>query len=124
MKKKCKSADKYRALRAPTCGCQTCKNKWNDKWLRKVLFKGVNSIDEIEEFGHYRLGLTNDEITDYLRIRSKKKDLALTKLHDKFANVAGCNTCAIGPEGQMLMYRWDVLRFANEVLEGKGTYFD
>ncbi len=26
--KKCRYADKYKALRRPTCGCDTCENKW------------------------------------------------------------------------------------------------
>lgn len=30
-KKKCSYADKYKATRAPTCGCDTCKAKWMKK---------------------------------------------------------------------------------------------
>ncbi len=28
-KTKCRHADAYKALRAPTCGCETCTIKWN-----------------------------------------------------------------------------------------------
>lgn len=30
MKKSCSYANKYKAIRAPKCGCKTCKKKWND----------------------------------------------------------------------------------------------
>jgi hypothetical protein len=31
MKEKCSYADKYKAIRKPTCGCNTCNIKWNLK---------------------------------------------------------------------------------------------
>lgn len=27
---KCVSASRYKAMRAPTCGCSTCEDKWRD----------------------------------------------------------------------------------------------
>ena len=81
----------------------------------------VGKID-IQEFGDYRMGLSKDEITKYLQLRSGKKNIKRLRL--KFSKAAGCNTMAIGPQGQSLMYRWDVERFADVVLLSKKTYFD
>ena len=30
MKKKCRYADNYKAIRPPRCGCETCEKKWRD----------------------------------------------------------------------------------------------
>jgi hypothetical protein len=95
-----------------------------DEFLRSVLFKGVDDVDELEHYGDYRLGLTSDEINDYLRIRSCKVGNALKALRKLFNKVAGCNTCAITHSGKVLMYRDDVLRFTNAVLRGTPTFFD
>ena len=74
---------------------------------------------DITKFGKYKDGLTSAEINKYLRMRTKKKNI-----RTQFNDAAGCNTCAIGPDGQRLMYRWDVQRFADVVLLNKPTYFD
>ena len=75
------------------------------------------------DYGVYRMGLTGDEIKDYIRVRAN--NLNINYLWDKFCSIAGCNTGSMSPDGQFLMYRWDVLRFA-DVLFGKTdyTYFD
>jgi len=31
MKTKCGYADKYKAIRAPKCGCKACQDKWDAK---------------------------------------------------------------------------------------------
>ena len=31
MKAKCSYADKYKAMRKPTCGCLECERKWKEK---------------------------------------------------------------------------------------------
>lgn len=31
VKYKCSYADKYKAIRKPTCGCKVCEDKWNAK---------------------------------------------------------------------------------------------
>ncbi len=77
---------------------------------------------DITNYGHYRLGLTSDEINEYLRTRTRKKNITI--LRQKFNKVAGVTTMALGPEGQILMYRHDVQRFTNVVLLNKPTYFD
>lgn len=77
---------------------------------------------DINTFGNYRIGLSDAEIKKYLSIRANtKKTLELFKRFDK---AAGCNTAGVGPEGQSLMYREDVKRFADLILLGKATYFD
>ena len=30
MKERCSYADKYKAIRKPTCGCKVCNKKWQD----------------------------------------------------------------------------------------------
>ena len=100
------------------------KRKEQDQFIRDQILKGHDYKAEIEQFGHYRMGLAANEIDDYLRIRSEKSGAALKKLRRAFNKVAGCNTCAVGPGDIVLMYRWDVVRFANVVLLGASTYFD
>lgn len=84
--------------------------------------KEINPPVDIDYFGDYRLGLTAEEIDEYLRRRTGKKNLK--KIRSDFDKTAGVNTCAIGPQGQTLMYRHDVKRFADVVLLNKPTYFD
>lgn len=81
-----------------------------------------SSTPDIKDYGTYRMGLTADEIKDYLRVRADK--LAVAKLYKKFCNIAGCNTGSMAPTGEFLMYRHDVERFADKLFLGKETYFD
>lgn len=32
---KCSYADKYKAQRKPTCGCDVCRIKWESKWTKR-----------------------------------------------------------------------------------------
>lgn len=77
---------------------------------------------DIHDFGDYRMGLTNEEIERYLGI--KANTLSTKRLVKKFNTIAGVNTCAVGPQGQTLMYRHDVQRFADKLLHGITTYWD
>jgi hypothetical protein len=77
---------------------------------------------EIENFGEYRLGLTGEEIKEYLHKRAPRRKIA--RLIKEFAEVAGVNTGATTIDGRMLMYREDVRRFADKLLLKKDTYFD
>ena len=99
--------------------CPICKTEMFDKDIYCSDCQKVN----IMRFGAYRMGLTNEEIKEYLSRRANTK--AIAKLVEKFNRIAGCNTCTVGPQGQHLMYRHDILRFA-DVLFGvtRGTYFD
>lgn len=94
------------------------------KKRKKVSKKKIEEREEIDiqQFGQYRLGLTFAEVNAYLRQRTRKQDV--TKLREQFNKAAGVNTMAIGPGGHLLMYRSDVKRFADLVLDGTPTHFD
>jgi len=83
---------------------------------------------DLQSYGTFRMGLTTEEIKDYLRARGDT--LNVKRLYAKFCDIAGCNTmggfiCEKCGDSKGLMYRYDVLRFA-DVLFGKtdSTYFD
>jgi len=83
----------------------------------------------IEYYGDYRLGLTTEEIKNYLLARAyifNFKEKNIDKLYKKFDEIAGVNTVAVHPNGKdSLMYRHDVLRFSDVLFKKtKGTYFD
>ena len=86
----------------------------------------------INEFGAFRLGLSSEEIEEYLLIRAKgtKYDKYTKKrLFKKFYLIAGVNTCSlvncpICRKPIVLMYRHDVKRFADKLFEGKNPYWD
>ena len=92
---------------------------------------------DIENYGIYKIGMTGEEIKEYLKDRynSKEGNLGIRKrkylivFYKKFNKIAGTNTCAtiICPcckKQIILMYRHDVERFANVLFEGIKTYFD
>ena len=98
---------------------------------KKIKFKSHEkergSLD-LTHFGQFRIGLTGEEIKNYLRARADKK--GIERIYKSFCNIAGCNTvgsfqCPDCNVLHSLMYRWDVKRFA-DVLFGvtKDTYFD
>lgn len=76
---------------------------------------------DLDEFGKYRIGLTTEEIKTYLKSRSRSGRLGI--LYKKFCKISGINTMAI-EDGKVLMYRSDVLRFANQLFCGIPTYWD
>lgn len=45
-RKRCKYATKYKAKRAPTCGCQVCNDKWDDAQEMRNLFKGAKKFEK------------------------------------------------------------------------------
>lgn len=77
---------------------------------------------DIHLFGAYRMGLTKEEIEEWLGL--KFNTLNTKRLIKRFNKAAGVNTCAVGPQGQMLMYRHDVQRFTEVILNGTPTYWD
>lgn len=77
---------------------------------------------DIETIGDYRMGLIDKEIELYIGIRANT--LNTKRLLAKFNKIAGVNTCAVGPQGQSLMYRHDVKRFTDKLLLGTPTYWD
>jgi len=100
------------------------KNKIDFSEFEKLLYRLLNkaAIFNINDFGDYRLGLTSKEIDIYLQKQTGKK--RIKRIRKRFDKAAGINTMAVGPQGQTLMYREDVKRFADLILEGRPTYFD
>jgi len=102
------------------------------KFISKFYFDKDSGKVDIDNYGAYRLGLTKEEIVDYLHMRELQKGRykgllkleKINKLVERFNDIAGCNTCAVGPQGQILHYRWDVLRFSNQLFDGTETHFD
>jgi len=83
--------------------------------------KEEEKVIDLEYYGKYMAGLTAKEIKEYLKHRAGVTRLG--NLWNKFVRIAGCNTMAL-VDGQALMYRYDVERFANVLFLGKTTYFD
>jgi len=76
----------------------------------------------LNSYGLYRMGLTSAEIEDYIKARGNT--LNIKKLMKKFDDICGCNTMAMTPTGECLMYRSDVERFADVLFYGTPTFFD
>jgi hypothetical protein len=90
----------------------------------------MNKYINIETIGKYDEGLTEEEIKEYLitlyekiykRKCQKSKIRALLK---RFNKIAGINTMTLSPDGEPLMFRWDVERFAGVLFFNKETYWD
>ncbi|KKL58991.1 hypothetical protein LCGC14_2219810 [marine sediment metagenome] len=102
----------------------------------KVIGQPKNPLDPItiledkinlRYYGTYRMGLLDKEIKIYLRQMArgtKYSKYSTSQLIRKFHTIAGCNTMAIAPTGESLMYRHDVSRFADKMFCGIPTYFD
>ena len=89
--------------------------------------KKKEKCPQTREFGKRGLGLSDPEITAYLKARKKfhKKRWSVKDTVAKFNKAAGVNTCAICPDtGEILMYHHDVERFADQIFEGIPTYWD
>ena len=90
-------------------------------------------IDDLKQYGDYRLGLSTEEVDEYLRCRARNyaryKKCSTPRLRTLFNKMAGVNTMAvISPKyckkSIVLMYRYDVKRFADKMFLGTLTYFD
>ena len=81
----------------------------------------MDKID-LRYYGDYRIGLTGKEIKEYLKNRANTTKLG--NLYRRFVKIAGVNTMGIAPNGESLMYRHDVERFADVLFLNKPTYFD
>ena len=91
--------------------------------MKKQIKEPIN----LRGYGKYRMGLTKKEIQKYLKQRAGVKRLG--NLYKKFSRIAGVNTMAVEytdccKKEIILMYRWDVERFAMVMFEGIPTYFD
>ena len=70
-------------------------------------------------------GLTTDEIDDYLRVRTNTMNIS--SVRRRLNNVLCGSTCpCVNVNGQelILIYRHDVLRFVDKILDNVPTYFD
>ena len=90
-------------------------------------------ILDIKNYGIFCNGLTNKEVDKYLRTRAKKtkySKYSTEQLRKRFWKIAGPgNTMAVVEcpecdEQIVLMYRHDVLRFADQMFLGIPTYWD
>ena len=91
----------------------------------------LKSISDIDQYGIYRQGLDSQEIKKYLKIRARNTmfdKLTTKQLYSRFGKIAGVNTMALVtlPNGTVnsLMYRHDVLRFADCLFLNKPTFWD
>lgn len=100
----------------------------------RALFKyNEKGEPDIYSYGAFHMGLTDEEINNYLRVRTNQFDIrTVRKFYD---TVTGADTCAVWSDyvtvnGKkvaaevVLHYRHDVKRYADQCLEGKPTYFD
>ena len=90
-------------------------------------FRWIGNRPNIYLYGQFRIGLTIEEIKDYLRVRANK--LNIDKLFDKFCDIAGSNTyasftCDKCKAIHVIMYHHDVERFADNLFDGTPTFFD
>ena len=55
MKDKCSYADKYKAMKPPTCGCKLCNEKWNrkQKLIREGKMRGGRPTQIIKDKTKY-----------------------------------------------------------------------
>ena len=88
--------------------------------MKKSKKKEFEKID-LENYGQFRIGLTDNEIKEYLKNRANTT--CLGNLYKKFCNIAGVNAmgvehCPCCNRMYVLMYRWDVERFANQLFGG------
>jgi hypothetical protein len=96
---------------------------------KNVVIDKKDNLPDLEQFGKYREGLTSEEIVEYLRqvyniVAKKKRKICPPKIVKQFNEIAGVNTCAVGPGGESLMYRHDIQRFAGKLFFNQETYFD
>jgi hypothetical protein len=97
--------------------------------LLNNFYKVKNPVTGFEEldlstYGLYRLGLTDKEVENYIKARCMLPQYKKFKnTIKKFWERAGVNTMVI-VDGKILMYRHDVLRYADKLFLGKETYFD
>jgi len=82
----------------------------------------MTDINNINNFGEYRLGLTWEEVKEYIKVRTGKK--RTKRIEKKFNDFFYGSTCAVTSTDQILLYRHDVKRFLDLILEGEPTYWD
>jgi hypothetical protein len=83
---------------------------------------------DIQHFGEYARGLTENEVKEYLKTRAGATKLG--DLYKRFCKIAGPGntmglvTCEFCKKEFGVMYRYDVERFANTLFDGTPTFWD
>ena len=96
---------------------------------KKTLTKEKPKLPDIELIGAYRIGMTGDEIKEYLKqvfniVTKKNRKECPAKILKQFNEIAGVNTMGVSPTGEGLMYRFDVERFTMKLFFNQPTVFD
>lgn len=94
--------------------------------LLRELFKYDHKGKPIlDEYGAFKMGVTAEEIDDYIRVRTNSVNVTRirTKLYHELRGSTAPVVIVSGNEVG-LIYRHDVQRYLDYVLEGKPTYFD
>ena len=101
--------------------------------LRSMFKYDEKGKPDINSYGAFHMGLTNEEIDNYLRVRTGQFNIrTIRKFYD---TVTGADTCAVWSgivdagglkvQGEVILhYRHDVRRYADKCLDGTPTYFD
>lgn len=100
-------------------------SKYALKILRRQFVYDSEGKPLLDDYGVFKGGVTSDEIDSYLRVRANK--LGIKDLRSKFDVYLRGSTCgSVEIEGKpiLLIYRHDVERFVDQVIDGKETYFD
>jgi hypothetical protein len=76
-------------------------------------------------YGAFERGLTSAEIDDYLRVRTNSMNVGgvRRKLNNKLCG-STCPVVNVNGSEVLLIYRHDVSRFVDSILDGTPTYFD
>ena len=76
-------------------------------------------------YGVFEAGLTDAEIDDYLRVRTNTMniDSVYRKLYKELSG-STCPCVNVNGQELVLIYRHDVLRFVDKILDNVPTYFD
>lgn len=94
--------------------------------LREYFRYYADGTPDIYSYGAFKAGITNEEVDNYLRVRSNK--LSIKAVRNKFDKIMGgghtCPCVQVNGEMLTLWYRHDIERFANQMYDGTPTYWD
>lgn len=93
--------------------------------LRPRFLYNHKGVPLLNHYGVFAAGLTTDEIDDYLRVRTNTMNIS--SVRRKLNNELNGSTCpVVNVNGQevILIYRHDVKRFSDKILDNVPTFFD
>lgn len=93
--------------------------------LRKLFRYHANGKPDIYSYGVFKAGITTSEMDDYIRVRLNSMNIkkVRAKINDMFIG-STCPIASFDDKSVGLMYRHDVERFADAVIDKIPTYFD